>query len=90
MPLFPPQDYRKTAFTHRRGLRTDQPLATDVLPGTLYFVTDEIIIERSTGVVWESYSGSGSDHVLLSDGVTPTPLPIDDGFGNFVYIPYTP
>lgn len=35
-----------------------------------------------------SGGGSGIDHVIMSDGVTP--LPIDDGFGNFVYVAYTP
>jgi hypothetical protein len=59
MPLNPPQGYRKTAFTHRRGLRVDQPLATDVLNGTLYFVTNENVIERSNGTVWESYGSIG-------------------------------
>lgn len=52
-------DYRKTHKTHSRGTRAAQPLATDVLDGTLYFVTDEGVIERSNGVVWESYSGAG-------------------------------
>lgn len=59
MPLNPPQGYRKTAFTHRRGTRAAQPLATDVLNGTLYFVTDEGVLERSNGTIWESYGGSG-------------------------------
>jgi len=56
MPLSPPQDYRKTAFTHRRGLAADRPLASDVLQGTLYFSTNLGILERSTGIVWELYS----------------------------------
>jgi hypothetical protein len=30
------------------------------------------------------------DYVVLSDGVTPTPAPVDDGFGNFIYVVYTP
>jgi len=54
-----PADYRKTAQTHRRGTRADQPAATDVLAGTLYYVTDESVIERSNGVAWQSYSGAG-------------------------------
>lgn len=32
---------------------------------------------------------ASADHVVLSDGGVPA-LPIDDGFGNFIYIPYTP
>lgn len=43
-----------------RGLRADQPLATDVAEGTLYCVTDEgYLIERSNSTDWEAYSGSG-------------------------------
>lgn len=30
------------------------------------------------------------DHVVMSDGVTPIPSPVDDGAGNFIYIPYIP
>ena len=33
---------------------------------------------------------SGDDYVVLSDSGLPTPLPVDDGFGNFIYIMYTP
>lgn len=31
-----------------------------------------------------------ADYVVASDGATPTPSPMDDGAGNFMYIPYTP
>lgn len=60
MPL--PQEFRKTGFTHRRGLAADKPDASDVLVGTLYFSTDTGDLERSDGTVWETYSvpGSGS------------------------------
>lgn len=60
MSLYPPQQFRKTEFTHRIGTRADQPLAADVLIGTLYFVTDEFVIERSDGTVWASYGGTGA------------------------------
>lgn len=30
------------------------------------------------------------DYVVLSDGALPTPSPVNDGFGNFIYIPYEP
>lgn len=43
-----------------RGTRAAQPDADTVAQGTLYFVTDEDVTERSTGVIWESYSGTGS------------------------------
>jgi hypothetical protein len=44
---------------HRRGTRAAQPAATAVTIGTLYFVTDEGVTERSSGTAWEVYSGSG-------------------------------
>lgn len=52
--------YDKTRGTHIRGTRADQPAVADVWVGSLYFVTDEGVIERSNGVTWESYSGSGN------------------------------
>lgn len=54
-PLFPPQAYRKTEFTHRIGLSTDRPNAADVLVGTLWFSTDTLVLERSNGITWDSY-----------------------------------
>jgi hypothetical protein len=59
MSLNPPQAYRKTDFTHRRGPAASRPNAADVLKGTLYFSTDSAVLERSNGVAWEPYSGSG-------------------------------
>lgn len=38
-----------------RGTRANQPTATKVYPGTLYYVTDENRIERSSGTAWELY-----------------------------------
>jgi hypothetical protein len=46
-----------------RGTRAAQPAATTVPAGTLYFVTDESVTERSTAAAWESYSGGGGDVV---------------------------
>ena len=34
--------------------------------------------------------GSSDDYVVLSDGALPTPNPVNDGAGNFIYIPYIP
>lgn len=48
-------EQRKTRGIHRRGTRALQPLATDVLSGTLYFVTDEFAIERSNGTTWDTF-----------------------------------
>src|SRR5215204_3738488 len=59
-----PADYRKTAYTHRRGTRADQPLATDVLDGTLYYVTDELKTERSNATIWEDITDAGGGGVI--------------------------
>lgn len=59
MPLNPPQDYRKTEFTHRQGLAANRPAASDVLVGTLYFSTDTLTLERSNGLIWTSYAPAG-------------------------------
>lgn len=39
-----------------RGTRADQPAANTVYPGTLYYVTDEGVMEQSTGSAWVTYS----------------------------------
>jgi hypothetical protein len=41
-----------------RGTRAAQPAATTVATGTLYFVTDELVTERSNGTTWDSYSAT--------------------------------
>lgn len=38
------------------GTRAAQPLATAVSPGTLYYVSNESVLERSNGTTWVSYS----------------------------------
>lgn len=43
-----------------RDTRANQPAATEVAVGSIYFVTDESVLERSTGAAWESYSGTSS------------------------------
>lgn len=52
----------------QRGLRSAQPVATAVPAGTLYFVTDEEIIERSTAAAWESVSPVKTAVVSMSSG----------------------
>jgi hypothetical protein len=42
-----------------RDTRANQPAANTVAQGSLFYVTDEGIIERSTGAAWEAYSGAG-------------------------------
>ncbi len=44
----------------RRGNRAGQPAATAVAVGTLYYVTDENVTERSNGTTWDDYSDSGA------------------------------
>jgi hypothetical protein len=39
-----------------RGLRSAQPLATASPVGSLYFVTDELLLERSNGTTWDAVS----------------------------------
>jgi hypothetical protein len=34
--------------------------------------------------------GTGLDHVVMSDGALVGTLPLNDGAGNFIYIPYVP
>jgi hypothetical protein len=38
----------------QRGTRSAQPAATAVAEGTLYFVTDELVWDRSTGSAWQN------------------------------------
>lgn len=39
-----------------RDTRANQPAATTLAAGTLYFVTDENVTEQSTGAAWVAYS----------------------------------
>ena|SRR3990167_8772935 len=56
------------------GLAADQPLATAVVSGTLYYSTDTEILERSDGTTWEAYSvaGAASGITALTGEVTAT------------------
>ena len=44
---------------------------------------------RINGVTVELGVNSGQDFVVMSDGGNP-PSPMNDGNGNFIYVPYTP
>ena len=46
---------RKTRGIHRYGTRAAQPAANDVYEGTLYYVSDEDVVERSNGTNWVSW-----------------------------------
>jgi hypothetical protein len=66
----------------QRGVAAGRPAPTSVAPATLYFSTDTLVLERSNGTAWESYSGvsgggglhasthatGGTDPVILSQG----------------------
>lgn len=62
----------------------DLPNSRQLLAGTNVTFDDSVANERTVNVT------ASVDHVVLSDGATPTPAPVDDGAGNFIYIEYTP
>lgn len=54
----------------QRGTRAAQPAGNTVPAGTIYYVTDETVTERSTGSAWEDISdagggGGGGDWTLV-------------------------
>lgn len=49
-----------------RDDRASQPAANTVPAGTIYYVTDENVTERSTGAAWEDISDAGS--AAIADG----------------------
>lgn len=61
------------------------PNSRQLIAGTGVTFDDTVLNERTIDVS----GATGIDHVVLSDGVQP-PTPVDDGAGNFIYIPYTP
>lgn len=63
MSLSPPTWYRKTRGINRRGTRALQPAYSDVLEGTLYFVTDEFKLERAGSAGWQDCSSAGAAQV---------------------------
>ena len=50
--------FSKTRKIIQRGTRANQPLASSVQEGTLYYVTDEDKVERSNGSTWDSYGNA--------------------------------
>lgn len=50
-----------------RDTRAAQPAATAVSEGALYFVTDELVLERSSGSAWESVSPAS---IVANDSIT--------------------
>jgi hypothetical protein len=77
------QEAETPASVIRRGTRAAQPEATAVTTGTLYYVTDENVTERSNGTTWDDYSdvsaGGGTDPISSLYPVF-TPTGDDDEF----------
>lgn len=48
-----------------RGIRGAQPSAASVCAGSLYYVTDELVTERSNGTVWQDYTDAASTILVL-------------------------
>ena len=81
-----PQSYRRTDSLHRIGLVADKPLASDVLPGTLWHSSDIGTTERSNGTEWVSYFNAGlSSSVFFYRIDTTTTNPSDPGSGKLRY-----
>lgn len=59
----------------QRSTRALQPAATSVPIGTLYYVTDESVTERSNGTTWQTYSDTGASSAItqLTGDVTAGP-----------------
>lgn len=52
--------FQKTRLTQLAGLRVDQPAANTLTEGSLYFVTDEGVVERvSSGAAWVEVLDAG-------------------------------
>lgn len=58
-----------------QGLRSAQPAANIVAAGTLYYVTDEFLIEQSDTSAWSAYSGTSGSLAInqLTGDVTAGP-----------------
>lgn len=71
-----------------RDTRANQPLATDVAPGTLYYVTNESTTERSNGTTWQSFAdvGSGSGSSSSSRLISPFVVEPEEP-EHFLFIP---
>jgi hypothetical protein len=61
------------------------PNSRELLAGLNITFDDTVPNERTINV-----SVATIDHVVLSDGGIPTAVPVNDGAGNFIYIPYVP
>jgi hypothetical protein len=77
--------YHEVDTLTRRGPRAAQPPADEVTPGTIYFVTDEGLTERSDGVIWAAYSAApgggvpGPHHASHEPGGSDALVALDAG-----------
>lgn len=57
-----------------QGIRADQPVASDVAEGSLYYVTDEGLLEQSLSLAWTEYSDPAATTAItaLTGDVTAT------------------
>lgn len=62
-----------------RDTRANQPLASDVYAGTLYYVTDEAVTEQSDGAAWVTYTDAGAGTVTNSGALTDHALIVGNG-----------
>jgi hypothetical protein len=68
------------------GATSDHSLAlANLTAGTGITITNS-----AHGITIALTGGATADYVVASDGATPTPAPLDDGFGSFIYVTYTP
>lgn len=72
-------------LTHLADL-ANFPTSRQLLAGTGVVFDDSVFGERTIDVS----SALIADHVVASDGATPVPAPLNDGFGSFIYVMYTP
>ncbi len=48
------------------------------------------ITNGASSITIAASGGSSVDYVVMSDGNTPVPSPMNDGLGNFIYVTYSP
>ena len=70
------------------GTRADQPLATVIAEGSLYYVTDEQVIEQSNGTTWDSWTIAGTGGGSWIPAVTGAepPVFVTDGSGVLILV----
>ena len=63
----------------QRGTRAAQPAASATAAGTIYYVTDELVTERSTGAAWQDISDGGTTTVAGPASATDNAIARFDG-----------